>query len=99
MTGPMGSGSFFDRVSFRNVPTHMGHVLLITACHIWVMAAPERHSLALKCYQCGREGIAYISENPRRRLRIEINVPEGFTVLEYGRSFECVACKTQVRVK
>jgi hypothetical protein len=49
----------------------------------------------------GREGIAYISANPRSRLRVVIDVPEGFTVLEHGRSFRCVACKGQgqVRVK
>jgi hypothetical protein len=77
-------------------------VFLIVACHIWLMAAYDRHSLELKCYQCGREGIAYLSvnENPRRRLGFAIDkVTEGFAVLEHGRSFECVACKVQVRVK
>ena len=68
------------------------------------MAARDRHALALalKCDQCGREGIAYISENKnlRRRLRLLINnVTEGFAVLEHGRSFKCVACNVQVRVK
>jgi hypothetical protein len=77
----------------------MCHVSLMEACHIWVMVAHDRQSLALKCDQCGREGIAYISENPRSRLRVMIDVPEGFTVLERGRSFKCVACKGQVRVK
>jgi hypothetical protein len=77
----------------------MGHVFLILACHIWIMVAHTRQSLALKCAQCGREGIAYISENPRSRLRVMIDVPEGFTVLERGRSFRCVACKVEVRVK
>jgi hypothetical protein len=94
----LGSGSNSIR---QSVPTHMGHVLLIVACHIWHMGAHDRQSLALKCGQCGREGIVYISENPRSRLRVVIDVPEGFTVLEHGRSFRCVACKGQgqVRVK
>ena len=78
-------------------------MFLIVAPHIWLMAAYDRRSLELKCYQCGREGIADISviENPRSRLRVVIDVPEGFTVLEHGRSFRCVACKGQgqVRVK
>jgi hypothetical protein len=89
-------------VLLSSVATHMGHVFLIVACHIWYMAAHERHSLALKCHQCGREGIAYISENknPRRSLRLVIaNVTEGFVVREQGRAFECVACNVQVRVK
>jgi hypothetical protein len=65
------------------------------------MVAHDRQRLALKCDRCGREGIAYISENPRSRLRVVIDGPEGFTVLEHGRSFRCVACKGrgQVRVK
>jgi hypothetical protein len=68
------------------------------------MAARDRHALALalKCDQCGREGIAYISENKnlRRRLRLLINnVTEGFVVVGHGGSFECVACKVLVRVK
>ena len=77
-------------------------MFLIVAPHIWLMAAYDRRSLELKCYQCGREGIAYISvnESPRSRLRIAIdNVTEGFTVRGYGRSFECVACNIQVNVK
>jgi hypothetical protein len=80
----------------------MGHVFLIVACHIWFMTARERHILALTCYHCGREGIAFISliENPHRRLRIAIdNVTKGFVVLEHGQSFECVACNLQAHVK
>jgi hypothetical protein len=91
-------------ISLSSVLAHMGDVFLIVACHIWLMAARDRHSLALtlKCHQCGREGIAYISENKnqRRSLRLTItNATEGFAVREHGRSFECVACNVQVRVK
>jgi hypothetical protein len=77
----------------------MGHVLQMVACHNWFMVGHDRLSLALKCDQCGREGIAYISENPLRRLRVKIKPTEGFVALEHGRPFECVACKVQVRVK
>jgi hypothetical protein len=62
-------------------------------------AARDRYILDLKCHQCGREGIAYISviAEPRRRLRLAIDkVTEGFAVLEDYQSFECVACKVQV---
>jgi hypothetical protein len=87
-------------VLLSSVATHIGHVFLIVACHIWFMVAHDRQSLALKCDQCGREGVAYISEKPRSRLRFAINkVTEGFAVRENGRSFECVACNVQVRVK
>jgi hypothetical protein len=75
-------------------------VFLIVACYIWLVAARDRYILDLKCYQCGREGIVYISviEKPRRRLRLAIDkVTEGFAVLEDCRSFGCVACKIQVR--
>jgi hypothetical protein len=80
----------------------MGHMFLIVAPHIWLMAAYDRRSLELKCYQCGREGIADISviENPRSRLRFAVDkVTEGFAVLEHGQSFECVACNIQIHVK
>jgi len=82
----------------------MGHMFLTGSVPYLFMAAKHALALTLKCDQCGREGIAYISENKnlRRSLRLAItHMTEGFAVLEHGRSFKCVACKGQgqVRVK